>query len=1106
MGSTVSIEAVFLCMVGLCTFSQAVCSPAGAFADSFERDLHAWNCKWPGKAPLLLRPDPAGPANHCAYSGPPDRCRVAEHDFVHPIIGRIELRFFDDMAPAKNQMAGVGDGGGELLGIACSGGRHYRYRIGKTYYDTPIPRTRGWRRFAWVIDGRRTTAFIDGHPIGVNERLGVVRTLFLGSFWDASTGWYDDVRVQPAPPSDAPMLVQGEHFLDQTGPNGAAVRVEVVPGAAGAAVTHWDRPGQSLTWLIKPPAAGKALLLLKFAAARPGAVCRIRYGKSSMEHHFRGPGGWDRWEFAVVRVETDGSPGFLRIENRKGGMSLDWLALAAGQNLREPRRYAGDLDWLLRNRRRLQTAWKMTAAGAKAAKIAIAVPAATDFSLDPLPVPGRLAALRSSQRQALAAARKRILAALSVGLEDRFRLRPAVIGTHDTPLSRECYGRLLRYVRLTNPRFRDWPYAPGCRFHKREGHQEWDVRQNAAVALGYAVLLRGPYDPRVSGVPRKKIVADLVGLLRTLALTHKSGFLPTGDGQPWGDQWQSAFWAGIAGQAAWLAWDILPEDVRILTARMIEHEADRFNTRPPDSGFRGDTKAEENAWNSEAIALAACMFPHHPRHALWQERAIVYMLNSFVRKSDLASDRIVDGKPLKRRLSAVTLYPDFTLENHGRVHPDYLACGGLLLRNALLYHAAGLPLPESLFFNIPETYEVLKELTAAGGACFYINGQDWWPHRVDVPLFVSAASSVLRHDPEGAFIERACLNTFGRMHARFRDGRAWDSREYNYPNAEEEMIAGYAQLFLLHRAFGDGPAPPGRSEFLRRRSGVHIYRYGGFATHRTPAKFVSFAWVNGAMGLVFPGGDTWFTAPYERGMTGSIRCRGLPDSRPRVIEHRAAARGGGLGVAVRVLRCNGALEQSAALVSFPDAPVVWIEQWRALRPVEVEWVGSGAMGILNEDIPGISPNRRVLTWAGGRVVVAGASAQPERTLDIHSSWLNIDGRLGVVSTGGFMQYRDSNRYRRSRLEEVLWPLVESRIGPVATGTVFHAGAVLIIPGQGAAATAVERLELQKTQNGVLAVRLRGGRIVAVNFGHSPVRAAVLGKVVTLAPLALAVRP
>jgi hypothetical protein len=536
-----------------------------------------------------------------------------------------------------------------------------------------------------------------------------------------------------------------------------------------------------------------------------------------------------------------------------------------------------------------------------------------------------------------------------------FRVPPWQLPGPETELSRENYTRLVRYLRLMSPRFRDWPFLAGCRYHKREGSAEWDVRQNATVALGYSTILRGPYDETAGGVPQAKLASDLTQLLRTIAITHRVNFLPTSDGKAWGDQWQSAFWAGIAGEAAWLVWEQLPSDVRLLVARMVEHEANRFNTRPPDSGYLLDTKAEENAWNSEVVALAACMFPDHPSSGLWQERAKVYMINAFTRSQDRESERMVDGKPLREWVTTVTLHDDFTLENHHRVHPDYLACSSLNLRNALLYKAAGLPLPESLAYGSPETYGVFKNLTATNGSCFYVNGQDWWPHRHDVPILLSAFASVLQNDPQAAFLERANLAFFGRMHARFEDGSAWDSREYNYANAEEELIARYAEMYLLHRMFGDGPAPVSRDQFLAARAVTRVYERGGFVVHSTPRKYASFTWRNGVMGLVFADDDTWLTAPYERGLVGSLSVTGKRDDTPKALRHVVRELPEGFAATAEVSRCQGAVRQWLAMVSLPGQPVLYLERLVAAADIKVERVRTGALGILNETRPASTP-------------------------------------------------------------------------------------------------------------------------------------------------------
>jgi hypothetical protein len=696
-----------------------------------------------------------------------------------------------------------------------------------------------------------------------------------------------------------------------------------------------------------------------------------------------------------------------------------------------------------------------------------------------------------------------ILAGERAKLTGQYAIRPHAGLGDETPLSREVYQRLLRYVRLTNPRFKDWPGAKGCRYHKEDGHGEMAVRQNATVALGYGALLKGDYDPNVAGVPRERIERDLVSLLRYIAITHKANFLPTGDGHPWGDQWQSAFWAAIAGRAAWLAWDRLDDDTKVMVAGMVAHEADRFNNRPPDSGYRGDTKAEENAWNSEVIALAACMFPQHPNAKLWHERAIVYMINSFTREADRTLEKIVDGKPARERIATVTLYPDFTLENHNRVHPDYLACTSLLLWNASLYRAAGLPIPQSTFFNVPETFAVIKRLTATNGSFFYVNGQDWWVHRHDDAMMVGSHLGVLTGDPDAAHLERASLEFYGRMHARFTNGSAWEPREYNYRNAEEEMIACYADLYIFHRLFGDGPKPATREEFLSRQSGTQVYETGGFVIHRTADKFASFCWTNGAMGLVYVSDDTWFTSPFERGMVGRILCDGLKDTTPSVTEHQVQVEENGFSLGARIDRCEGKVEQAVAVFSLPTGPVLYLERLVARDAITIKEITTSSFGLLNEDAPGISPNRRTAHYAGGKEEIIGRSDAPARLLRWKSGWANIDDRLGIICTGGAMAYRDNNTYHRSRLEEELVPNYRCETIRVAKDRPFGLCAVAYIPNQPAEATAKLQLELAGAADVIVAANL-DGTVVVANLGRQPAEGQVFERPVSLGPLETAV--
>ena len=1052
-------------------------SPAQEFSlvEDFEGELPDWVLGDTGTLPLTIVDDPVFSGAGSAYSGPPGGRHVVSHTPALPLLGRLEVRFYDDMAPRKQQIAAASGGPGELLGIVCRGGTRYQCRVGQTYTEVPVERTEGWHHFAWECDGRRTVAFIDGQEVFANESMGRIRKVSLGSFWDDSTGWYDELRATPIAPTTAGPVVEAEDAFRQDGPPGASIRRVPKAGASGLAINHWDAEGHALEWVLGSTDPDPKVLLLKYATDSPQATRTLGDRSFSLE----GTGGWDKWAYAAVPIDWPAGTRVLRLVNAGGSLNLDWLALAPADI--DPEAAGPALDRWLRAAPWLGAAAQQLALRAEAEGVeAPSLPARPEH-LDALPSGPALEAAATDVTEGLTETVRTLVAPELSTLDGIYRVRePEPLGP-ETRLSREYYRRLLRYVRYTDSRVHDWPYLEGCRYHKVDDHNEMAVRQNATVALGYATLLAGDYNARVAGVSREKIAEDLNALLRYITVTHKANYLPTGDGTAWGDQWQSAFWARIAGTAAWTAWADVDNDVRLMVAGMVCHEADRFNERLPDSGVMHDTKAEENAWNSEVIALAACMFPDHPNNALWQERAIVYMVNSLTRESDLTEERVVDGRPVSERVTAVTIHPDFTLENHNRVHPDYMGTIGLLLRNAIVYPRAGMELPESVFYNVREVWAVLKGLTATNGSYFYVNGQDWWPHRHDGPLTVGGLMSAVCGDPDAGFVERSGLKFTGRMHARFEDGSMWHPREYNYRNAEEEMIARYSELYMIHRIFGDGPKASTGQEYLRNHSGVRAYERGGFVFHRTPVKLCSFAWVNGAMGLVYPRDDTWFTSPSERGMVGRITCEGVKDTTPVVEERTLKTEADGFALAARIARCEGKVEQAIALFSLPEGPCIYLERLIAREDLQVTEVATATVPMLNEDAPGISPNRRTVHRAGQRAHIAGLSDEPPRFLEWPTGWANIEGMLGVVSTCGTMAYRDNNAYSRSRLEEELIANFRGSVGAVEAGGQFSACAVAFIPNQAPAATERTTLEWSPTQAGVIVARL-GKTVVAANLG------------------------
>ncbi|BCW97996.1 MAG: hypothetical protein KatS3mg024_0823 [Armatimonadota bacterium] len=666
-------------------------------------------------------------------------------------------------------------------------------------------------------------------------------------------------------------------------------------------------------------------------------------------------------------------------------------------------------------------------------------------------------------------------------------------------MARRYLALLEGYLPYIRSNLRDWPRLSGSKYHKRDGSQEHAVRQNATVAYGLAVL--GRYGRRADS---EEIIRDCASLVRYLSATHRANQLATGDGKQWGDQWQSAHWAAYAGKAAWLIWDRLDDNTRQMAARMVIHEADRFNERPPDDGEWKDTKAEENAWNSQAPALATCMFPHHPRAALWDERARLYMMNSFSVRADHRDTTEVDGRPVKDWVTTVCLHDDFTLENHARVHPDYMGAGTLQLRNGLVYLSAARDIPRSCFHHIPDVLQVFKLLVSPQGSSFYVNGQDWWPHRHDVPLAFGGFAGAFLHDADAARMEQDALESLEKLHSRFPDGRAFHPREYNYPNVEEELIARYSELYLTHCFCGDTPPTP-RAEFDRRLRGARIFEAGGFVIDRSAERFASFAWVNGAMGLVYPRGDTYFTSPDTSSLLGKITIRNATDSVPQVTTRTARVldpEQGGFAVAGRFLRCEGKVAQDAAMVSLPSGPVLYIERLTALEDVTLEEAATGTFVILNEDAPPLACNRRILTTAEGTRQVSGLADIPDETFVIAATFADVDGKLVVrTAPAGQMRYLARHAYRSSRLDQELASFYTPGPVSIPAGRTFSERAL-------AAFTSCEGPEapqpvLRRFGSPLVAVEA-AGRLVAVNFGHSTVTLSLFGEQKTLEPFGVAV--
>ena len=237
-------------------------------------------------------------------------------------------------------------------------------------------------------------------------------------------------------------------------------------------------------------------------------------------------------------------------------------------------------------------------------------------------------------------------------------------------------------------------------------------RDSAAISLALAVALRtGVYDTSIVGVSETLARARAVKLIRSLAYRHTT----------WDNQWQSALWAAYAGYAGWLLWDYLSSTDRTLVKEMIIEEADEYRQplyyrdRDDIIRFAGDSKIEEQAWNSHVVALAAVMMPCHPHAEVWESTAIHMLLSADSHPDDVDSDVVVHGHALSEWLFGSNINHDSTVTNHGILHPDYAVTGALEFNATHIYFLANLASPKAAVFNLDRVAEALIELELTAG-------------------------------------------------------------------------------------------------------------------------------------------------------------------------------------------------------------------------------------------------------------------------------------------------------------------------------------------------------------------------------------------------------
>jgi hypothetical protein len=541
------------------------------------------------------------------------------------------------------------------------------------------------------------------------------------------------------------------------------------------------------------------------------------------------------------------------------------------------------------------------------------------------------------------------------------------------------------------------------------------IRTVASMVLACAAELK--YDPSLTPDEHRDFLAKTTAALRYIAATHVTGSQKCPDGKQWGatekfgpESWQTGMWTGTFAFGAWLVWDQLDSGLQKDLERVIGWEDDILSHRPPPNNLWLDTKAEENGWEVPSLVLGELMFPGNPHAGAWHEGAIQYMMNTLCTEDDLQDTNLADGRPVNQWVTGANLQPDFTLENHNRFHPSYVGCSSYFMTQAQLYYTyAGRPVPEAATHHVLDTWRMFRTIILPWGEAAYPQGMDWELHGLP---FINLYAALATHDGDrfAARMEQNSLQYLGAWQAMCQGSLALPGSQFGITrhaiNAEQ---AAYG--LAAHKVFGPAAHELSAREAAAQEAGVWDYPNVNFIEHRTPDKFASFSWKNHIMGVLLPlregnEGNPDFTVPTLDGFVGSFQFVPRGDPGITVNEQGWSKLPDGFETYGTLSLDGGRLQQDLRMISIGSQTVIYEDRVTATTNVTIKAERGLPLGIENDEITG---GLRVLTTQRGAVTFDWR--KPRKPLAIAGTWVNIDGRLGVVSlSGSGMAYVPASGY------------------------------------------------------------------------------------------------
>ena len=563
----------------------------------------------------------------------------------------------------------------------------------------------------------------------------------------------------------------------------------------------------------------------------------------------------------------------------------------------------------------------------------------------------------------------------------------------------------------------------GCfRGENTMANDERGVRPNADLGMICAFLVKYAKD-RVqlpTGVSWDDLERMAMQSLVFSYSTHKANRLKVCKGNNyWGSTskddavWESSLWAMSVAYSAFFQWDKLSDKQRNYIYQLLKAECNYELQRDIPTGYAGDTKAEENGWEADVLAVTLGLFPDDPLAPQWFARLREFAINSYSQKDDATDQTVIDPgydtKTVADLYRGQNLYDDYTLQNHNYFHTSYQNVVIQELGEAALalklfqkgLHGTEKWQTNALMHNNDRVMrDVLYWLALADGELAMPNGNDWSLFLYDQITSYSTNACFLR-DPHALMLENRAYMMIKERQQTTTDG-SWLLR----PDVGARRMGVEAHrvmmTWLMHEVLPTADLSPTRWEaFCNSFSQAKHFASQNIVRAVTPHRFTCFSWSTGLRsytGYISPQISNLksqisnLIVPFRANNTGNFigwyEVQGRKTNATPIVSGNYQLDGNSYVMNGELQTNDDALNNRFALYSTPGNAVIYIDEVRANTDATITAERGGLMAISVDEMT--KTTRTLYTQDGSRQLDGTTMTT------MQGSWVNIDNTFGIT--------------------------------------------------------------------------------------------------------------